>query len=143
MRGGSNGEDINDNSTADDFTANEGNDSTIEGDDNGDTDAPKTQGLKEKPTPREIAAGHRSRTNTAAWKAKEAKIAKMAAAKAKAAAAKKKAAAPLPKKFVPKRHWSCYTGRGEHHALGCMIANTLQLCCNTSNAATIKLLWEG
>ena len=56
---------------------------------------------------------------TAAWKAKQAKIAKVAAAKAKALkakadAAKKKAAAPSPKKCVTKGHLSSYNGRDAH-----------------------------
>ena len=145
MRGCSDGEDVDDDSTDGDSITNKGNKSTTKGDDNGDADASSSQGPKEKPSPRETAAGCPSRTKTKQWKAKEAKIAKMAATrakavKAKAAAAKKKAAAPSPKKRVTKGYWSGYTGRGEHQALGRMIADTLQLCCDTSDPATIKFL---
>ena len=148
MRSGSDDKEVDDDSTAGDSNTNEGDESTTNGDDDGDTDALSVQSPKKKPSPRGIAKGAPSRTKPKAWQAKQARIAKVAtakakAAKAKAAATRKKATEPPPEKRVVKGHWSGYNGRDEHQKLGRMIANALQLCCNTSNAATIKFLVEG
>ena len=92
--------------------------------------------------------GAPSRTKSQAWQNKQARIAKVAIAKAKAekakaAKARKKAAAPPPKKRVVKGHWSGYNGKSEQHKLGRKIADAIQLCCDISGAATIKFLMEG
>ena len=104
MQGGSDGEDVND-----DSNANKGNESTTDCDSDYEADASSVQGPKEKPTPREAADGRPLRTKTAAWKDKQARISKVVGVKAKplkakAVASKKKAAAPSPKKRVTKGH---------------------------------------
>ena len=157
MKGPSDNEDVDDDSKADDSITNEGDESTVDtndgNDDDSGADAPSVEGPEEQPSPkspREVAKVAPSRTKTQAWKNKVARIAKMDAAKAKAAKAKAatakakatKAKAP-PKKRIVKGHWSGYNGKSDHHIHAREIADAIQLCCDTSDAATTKFLVEG